>query len=497
MKLNKVSVFNRVVSVIMLMAVITSTLIVPVNAGAVEDAEEKLKQAESKLIECNEALADAVKVFEKAKEGLGGKDADAINSRLIELNGKIEDVKEKYDKAVEEMGKSELAAAEADKKVKLGSYGFFKEYNFTGAMSVLDDKSEWVTSHTVIGDENDATGFLNFAAAVDMMYECNERRKNQQIDPKSGAKLEELKVSPIMMAISEVQCNWSAINPNHIAFSNVKDYHYIVGENLAWGYDEPFSAWVDYEGQIWKDALEKAGEGKTVDQILADNPGLYDEVGHYFNCFNSEYEVTGFAFNTSSDSITAEQSFQFNTYVDDAMPYDDFVELVNEYYNSMLSVFETYSKNSKAVLQLESEGNGYIDEYNELTSVLIHYLNALDDLEEKYGEAKEAQKAYDEAKAEYNTLVNPQPTEPQQTEPQPTEPQPTEPQPTEIIRGDLNGDGKKDKDDIVYYLYNIMMGESKYPFNQDADFTKDGKKDKDDMVYLLYNILISEEKYPL
>ena len=63
------------------------------------------------------------------------------------------------------------------------------------------------------------------------------------------------------------------------------------------------------------------------------------------------------------------------------------------------------------------------------------------------------------------------------------------------IRGDVNGDGKVDKDDAVYLLKYIMYG-NQYPINQSGDMNGDGKVDKDDAVYLLKYTLFGDI-YPL
>lgn len=65
------------------------------------------------------------------------------------------------------------------------------------------------------------------------------------------------------------------------------------------------------------------------------------------------------------------------------------------------------------------------------------------------------------------------------------------------MRGDVDGNGKKNSNDCVYLLYNVLFGNEDYPINQNGDMDGNGKVNSNDAVYLLYHVLFGEEDYPL
>lgn len=65
------------------------------------------------------------------------------------------------------------------------------------------------------------------------------------------------------------------------------------------------------------------------------------------------------------------------------------------------------------------------------------------------------------------------------------------------LKGDVNGNGTVDSDDAIYLLYHALLGETRYPVNQNCDFDGDGGVDSDDAIYLLYHALLGETRYPL
>ena len=65
----------------------------------------------------------------------------------------------------------------------------------------------------------------------------------------------------------------------------------------------------------------------------------------------------------------------------------------------------------------------------------------------------------------------------------------------DAIRGDVDGNGKKDGDDVLRALYHLFYPDV-YKVNQGLDFNGDGKENGDDVLRLLYN-LFYEDVYPL
>ena len=73
-----------------------------------------------------------------------------------------------------------------------------------------------------------------------------------------------------LMAMAEADTNWSSQHLGHAQQFN-------VGENLSWGYKDPFDGWYTEEKAEY-DSGNIAG------------------AGHYLNIINSSYKYTGFAY---------------------------------------------------------------------------------------------------------------------------------------------------------------------------------------------------------
>ena len=65
----------------------------------------------------------------------------------------------------------------------------------------------------------------------------------------------------------------------------------------------------------------------------------------------------------------------------------------------------------------------------------------------------------------------------------------------EVKRGDVDGNGQKNEDDVIRALYHLFFGDT-YRVNQDLDFDGNGAENEDDVIRLLYNIFFGET-YPL
>lgn len=76
------------------------------------------------------------------------------------------------------------------------------------------------------GSATDASSFENIFYALDFIDECNELRE------KHG--LSALKVTDLMMAYAISDANYASQNISH-------PMQFGVGENLAWGYTDPFA----------------------------------------------------------------------------------------------------------------------------------------------------------------------------------------------------------------------------------------------------------------
>lgn len=102
-----------------------------------------------------------------------------------------------------------------------------------GAEEALDAlNNAYYKDGTEQGNVRDATSLENMKTALEWIKECNELRKSHG--------LSELMVSDRLMAISQSNTNASAYILNHT-------HQFGVGENLAWGYQNPFDGWYTEE----------------------------------------------------------------------------------------------------------------------------------------------------------------------------------------------------------------------------------------------------------
>lgn len=190
-----------------------------------------------------------------------------------------------------------------DKAIAKTTLGFF---NYVGAKDALDvlNASNDISEYTHLTSEDDATYLDNAIESLDFIDECNALRSRHGLDA--------LKVTDYMMAVSEVQGNASAITMNHTQ-------EYSVGENLAWGYSDPFAGWYDEEKKEY-DA------GNT----------NFSEVGHYLNIINEGYGITGFSVNHNGEwSTTHEQSFDWGDEDDSAYTVAEYRARLLDYYNQV------------------------------------------------------------------------------------------------------------------------------------------------------------------
>ncbi|MGN0437101.1 MAG: InlB B-repeat-containing protein [Lachnospiraceae bacterium] len=274
---------------------------------------------------------------------------------LAELKEQLAAAKENTLKKKEAYQKAYKKAVFAAQCEKAGSYGFFKFYGYSNACEVLEDKASWVTDYTKIGQPGDATSWDNFVATVPFLKECNRLRAQEGVDPQSGAKLYDLQVSMTLMAVSEVQGNWASYNLSHPG-------RYNVGENLAWGYSNPFSGWYRSERNLWVSGVRE-----------------FQRVGHYLNVCNGDYSITGFAVNQySSYGVTHEQSFYFSPYSSkDTMTISQFEGKLNQYPVDIKNIKNACVKAKAAYEKAIAYQNQIADQINNypVTYKLTYVLN--------------------------------------------------------------------------------------------------------------------------
>lgn len=270
-----------------------------IKKAQLDEAKRALDKAQSNYDSANSDLIKATAVLEKAKE-----DSLAKSGQLDSANKTYLSAKSDY----------ESVSSVASK----GSVGFFESVGNSNAVSLL--KNATYASYTKFGESGDATSLKNMADSIKWMKECNSLRK------KHG--LGELKVSDELMAIAQSDANYSA---NIIGHSG----QYNVGENLAWGYSNPFDGWY-------------TAEKKEYD---AGNVGA---AGHYLNIIEPGYVVTGFAINTNAKYGTEHGQvfgYDWDQYSTKTYTVDEYEKRFNNFYNSISSkqsAYETAYNNKKS-----------------------------------------------------------------------------------------------------------------------------------------------------
>lgn len=136
-----------------------------------------------------------------------------------------------------------LAAGSGDYTYENGSLGFFKWIGADEAVKVIEESP----NKDIVGPYQDLDNMddLNSAFNLDNMYRAldnieysNELRANHDAP--------EARVDPYLMAISQVNTNFS--NANYLTHSNA---YANVSENIAWGFENPYSRWYDEEKGEW------------------------------------------------------------------------------------------------------------------------------------------------------------------------------------------------------------------------------------------------------
>lgn len=172
------------------------------------------------------------------------------------------------------------------------------------ALSVLAAQSAKLSGYTDLEDPNDATSLENMKEACKTLARANELRAYES--ELEGLELTPLMVSLELVAIAQKQLNWSDTNMNHAQV-------YFVGENLAWGHDDPVGSWYFSERELFKS-------------------GISEGVGHYQNVVNPSYQSTGAAHNrNNSDYGQGQCDNQVYLVTPGLLSVEEYTDLVIQY----------------------------------------------------------------------------------------------------------------------------------------------------------------------
>ena len=239
------------------------------------------------------------------------------------------------------------ALEEAQAAYDEGSYGFFEwlsEKDGNNAVYYLENAT--YADYTEKGNSKDATSLANMLATMDFIRECNELR--------TAVGLNELTITSELMAMAQSNANYSDVNVHQ------HSKQFSGGENLAWGYSDPFVGWYDNEKAIMYSAIANGSyDGEEINeeimeiltnvqnngyvtysewmQVIDEYSELSSAIGHYFNIVLNDYEATGFAICTKGAvyNITYSQTFTGSRYSGwlntTTYTVDEYETLLNEY----------------------------------------------------------------------------------------------------------------------------------------------------------------------
>lgn len=193
-----------------------------------------------------------------------------------------------------------------------------------------------IAQYVQLGQEGDATTLENMEAVIPWL------KKNNELRAKHG--LQALNVSLWEMALAQANSDWAQ---THIAHSGVRD----SGENLSWGYADPFIGWYDEEKAIY-DTYDASLKKLSAYELSKKYPKEYSAVGHYLNIIHPNYTSFGmghsskgkYGFNDSQDFLFRKLDSR-----DVTMTVDEFEAKVNEYKTKIDAVNKEYKAKQEAV----------------------------------------------------------------------------------------------------------------------------------------------------
>lgn len=193
-----------------------------------------------------------------------------------------------------------------------------------------------IAQYVQLGQEGDATTLENMEAVIPWL------KKNNELRAKHG--FQALNVSLWEMALAQANSDWAQ---THIAHSGVRD----SGENLSWGYADPFIGWYDEEKAIY-DTYDASLKKLSAYELSKKYPKEYSAVGHYLNIIHPNYTSFGmghsskgkYGFNDSQDFLFRKLDSR-----DVTMTVDEFEAKVNEYKTKIDAVNKEYKAKQEAV----------------------------------------------------------------------------------------------------------------------------------------------------
>ncbi|SEK94591.1 CAP domain-containing protein [Ruminococcus albus] len=253
-----------------------------------EAASEKFDKAGEKLDQCNQALEDA-------------------KSRRDQLQGEYDNAKSKYEESKRNYDESQK------ENFNKGMLGFFESIGDHKGIETLNDSD--LVALANMGDSADATSLECMKRSIDYLNFINQIRKAEGKP--------EVKVSCKLMALA-------ALNNDLYAADNSNSNPTDLDEDLAIGFDDPFTIWYYDE----KD----------------------DEGGNYLSLVNEEHIAAGFAYSHKNGNVHNVLFCDKGYDAGRMMPVSEFAEKFNAYYETAIKG-KSYSGAEEAMKHAESALN--------------------------------------------------------------------------------------------------------------------------------------------
>ena len=346
---------------------------------ALDYATKELSDAQSAQVTAQSAYDQSVKVFESASVALETatkKQSDAqkaydeadtnakknqsviddLNTQKVQCEADVSaaqtalnDAQKAYDsnKSEKEIAQENLNTFIHDNQTTIdqinkGTQGFFeyvsKDLGELTAKAFDKNNTTYgkIAQYVQLGQEGDATTLENMEAVIPWLKKNNELRAKHC--------LQALNVSLWEMALAQANSDWAQ---THIAHSGVRD----SGENLSWGYADPFIGWYDEEKAIY-DTYDASLKKLSAYELSKKYPKEYSAVGHYLNIIHPNYTSFGmghsskgkYGFNDSQDFLFRKLDSR-----DVTMTVDEFEAKVNEYKTQIDAVNKEYKAKQDAV----------------------------------------------------------------------------------------------------------------------------------------------------
>ncbi len=311
---------------------------------SVADAQQLVDEAQKEETAARDALlaltsadtsvAAAAAELEAAKQDLAAKQQaqQDITNRIQDLKAQQVQQDQVVADARQDLVAAEDLAANADAKIAEGSFGYFSSNGSTKALDILQNSPESILQWTRKGDPRDATSLDNMMAALSLLDRFNNLRRAHG--------LSEMKISDTAMALAQRNANDATQEIAHDAnWSTGAPADTYGGENLAWGYKDPYDGWYDKEKPFY--------------EADPNDP----RAGHYRNIINPDFSVSGIALakytSATQNLVPTIEQFYLSDH-EGAKPHAEYLADFKKYYDNLKNAGRNAEQARAALAEAET-----------------------------------------------------------------------------------------------------------------------------------------------